>query len=233
MQRHRVCALAGVVFFVLPVVSALGQGAQQVSVETFYPRHAGAGRTTVINVAVPRGNEVQSAEISPPSGVTVAGITGNAGATDQAIGWWELTLDVAKDAAPGDRSLVLVLGNARRTAPVTISVPTHIPAISDLRITPQSNQRGLELQLSADDAAGDLGESPYVWFYADCGGGEPIVGALPGKVNARIVRALFPDLRSTAPDSASANASCSLQVRLTDKTGIESNTLKATLELRN
>lgn len=232
MQRHRVCALAGVVFFLLPVVSVLGQGAQQISVETFYPRHAGAGRTTVINVAVPRGNEVQSAEISPPSGVTVAGITGNAGATDQAIGWWELTLDVAKEATPGDRSLVLVLRNAR-TAPVTISVATHIPDISNLRITPQSNQRGLELQLSADDAAGDLGESPYVWFYADCGGGEPIVGALPGKVNARIVRALFPDLRSTAPDSAPANASCSLQVRLTDKTGIESNTLKATLELRN
>ena len=232
MQRHRVCALAGVVFFLLLVVSVLGQGAQQISVETFYPRHAGAGRTTVINVAVPRGNEVQSAEISPPSGVTVASITGNAGATDQAIGWWELTLDVAKDATPGDRSLVLVLRNAR-TAPVTISVPTHIPAISNLRITPQSNPRGFELQLSADDAGGDLGESPYVWFYADCGGGEPIVGALPGKVNARIVRALFPDLRSTVPDSAPANASCSLQVRLTDKTGIESNTLKTTLELRN
>ena len=231
MQRHRVCALAGVAFFLLPVVAVLGQGAQQISVETFYPRHAGAGGTTVINVAVPRGNEVQSAEISPPSGVTVAGITGNAGATDQAIGWWELTLDVAKDATPGDRSLVLVLRNGR-TAPVTISVSTHIPAISDLRITPQSTQRGLELQLSADDAAGDLGESPYLWFYADCGG-EPIVGALPGKVNARIVRALFPDLRSAAPDNAPTNARCSFQVRLTDKNGIESNTLKTTLELRN
>ena len=229
MRRRWLWATIGV--FLLAGVSVSGQGAPQISVETYYPRHAGAGRTTVINVAVPRNNEVQSAEISPPSGVTVAGITGKA-ASDQAIGWWELTLDVAKDATPGDRSLVLVLRNAR-TAPVTISVSTHIPAISDLRITPQSNQRGLELQLSADDAAGDLGESPYVWFYAECGGGEPIVGALPGKVNARIVRALFPDLRSTAPDSAPANARCSLQVRLTDRTGIESNTLKTTLELRN
>jgi hypothetical protein len=230
MQRYRGCALVGVVFLLLSVVSVLGQGAQQISVETFYPRHAGVGRTTVINVAVPRGNEVESAEVSPPSGITVAGITGKA-ASDQAIGWWEVTLDVAKDATPGDRSLVLVLRNAR-TEPVTISVPTHIPAISDLRITPPSNQRGLELQLAAEDVAGDLGEAPYVWFYADCGG-EPIVGALPGKVNARIVRALFPDLRSAAPDSVPANARCSLQVRLTDKTGIESNTLKTTLELRN
>ena len=230
MHRHRVCALAGVVFFLPPVVSLLAQGAQQISVETFYPRYAAAGRTTVINVAVPRGNEVQSAEVLPPSGVTIAGITGKA-ASDQAIGWWEVTLDVAKDATPGDRSLVLVLRNAR-TAPVTISVPTHIPVISDLRITPQSNQRGLEVQLAAEDVAGDLGESPYVWFYADCGV-EPIVGALPAKVNARIVRALFPDLRSAVPDNAPANAKCSLQVRVTDKTGIESNTLKTTLELRN
>jgi hypothetical protein len=224
------CAFVGVVFFLVPVVAVLAQRAQQIDVETFYPRHAGVGRTTVINVAVPRGNEVQSAELSPPSGVTIAGITGEA-ASDQAIGWWELTLDVAKDATPGDRSLVLVLRNGR-TAPVTISVPTHIPAISDLRITPQSNQRGLELQLAAEDVAGDLGESPYLWFYADCGG-EPIVGALPSKVNARIVRVLFPDLRSAAPDNAPANARCSLQVRLTDKTGIESNTLTTTLELRN
>jgi hypothetical protein len=230
MQGYRLCVLAGVVFILIPVVSVLGQGAQQISVETFYPRHAGAGRTTVINVAVPRGNEVESAEVSPPSGVTVAGITGKA-ASDQAIGWWEVTLDVAKDATPGDRSLVLVLRNAR-TAPVTISVPTHVPAISDLRITPQSNQRGLELQLAAEDVAGDLGEAPYVWFYADCGG-EPIVGAVPGKVNARLVRVPFPDLRSAAPDSVPASARCSLQVRLTDMTGIESNTLKTTLELRN
>jgi hypothetical protein len=230
MQGYRLCVLAGVVFILIPVVSVLGQGAQQISVETFYPRHAGAGRTTVINVAVPRGNEVESAEVSPPSGVTVAGITGKA-ASDQAIGWWEVTLDVAKDATPGDRSLVLVLRNAR-TAPVTISVPTHVPAISDLRITPQSNQRGLELQLAAEDVAGDLGEAPYVWFYADCGG-EPIVGAVPGKVNARLVRVPFPDLRSAAPDSVPASARCSLQVRLTDMTGIESNTLNTTLELRN
>lgn len=230
MQRHRVCATVG--FVLLSIVSVLAQGAQQISVETFYPRHAGAGRTTVFNVAVPRGNDVQSAEISPSSGVTVAGITGNAGATEQAIGWWELTLDVAKDATPGDRSLVLVLRNGRTTAPVTISVPTHIPAISDLRITPQSNQRGFELQLAAADAAGDLGESPYVWFFADCGG-APIVGALPSKVNARIVRAFFPDLRTAAPDNAAANAKCELQVRLTDRTWIESNTLKTTLELRN
>ena len=224
------CALVGVVFFLLRVVPVLGQRAQQIEVETFYPRHAGVGRTTVINVAVPRGNEVESAEVSPPSGVTVAGITGKA-ASDQAIGWWEVTLDVAKDATPGDRSLVLVLRNAR-TAPVTISVPTHVPAISDLRITPQSNQRGLELQLAAEDVAGDLGEAPYVWFYADCGG-EPIVGAVPGKVNARLVRVPFPDLRSAAPDSVPASARCSLQVRLTDMTGIESNTLNTTLELRN
>jgi hypothetical protein len=52
-------------------------------------------------------------------------------------------------------------------------------------------------------------------------------------VNARLVRVPFPDLRSAAPDSMPASARCSLQVRLTDMTGIESNTLNTTLELRN
>ena len=73
----------------------------------------------------------------------------------------------------GDRILVLVM-RMGRTVPITISVPTHVPTISDLRIVPpQSNQPTVELQLAAADAAGDLGDAPYVWFTAGCGG-EPI-----------------------------------------------------------
>ena len=106
MQRHRVCAVIGVAVS-LSVVSVLGQGAQQplVRIETVYPRHVARGRTTVINVAIPSRDAVQAAEISPSTGVTVSGIQGSGSETEQAIGWWEITLDVAKDAAPGDRSV--------------------------------------------------------------------------------------------------------------------------------
>ena len=231
MQRRLVCAVIGVSIALLSVVSVLAQGAQ-VTVETIYPRHAGRGLTTVINVALPRGQVVQAAEIMPSTGVKVAGIKGSAGETEQAIGWWEITLDVARDAAPGDRSLVLVMAKGR-SAPATISVPTHVPTISDLRIVPpQTNQPTFDVQVAVADTASDLGATPYVWFTADCGGGEPIVGAVRGTVNAGVVRAVLPHLRRAA-GSGNAVGKCDLQVRVTDSTGIDSNTLKSAIEFTN
>lgn len=234
MQRHQVCAVVGLSVSLLSVVSVLGQGAQQpqARIETVYPRHVARGQTTVINVAIPSRDAVQAAEISPSTGVTVSGIKGTGSETEQAVGWWAITLDVANDAAPGDRSLVLVM-RMGRTAPVTISVPTHVPTISDLRIgPPQSNQPTVELQFAAADAAGDLGDSPYVWFTADCGG-EPIVGAVKGKVSAGAVRATIPNLRKVAGDGTPTAGKCDLQVRVTDSPGTDSNTLKTTVEFRN
>jgi hypothetical protein len=234
MQRHLVCAIVAVPVSLLSVVSVLGQGTQgpPVPIETAYPRHAARGQTTVINVAIVSRDVVQAAEISPSTGVTVSGIRGSSSQTEQAVGWWEIALDVAKDAAPGDRSLVLVMPMGR-TAPATISVPTHVPTISDLRIVPPlSNQPTVELQLAAADAAGDLGDSPYVWFTAGCGG-EPLVGAVRSTVSAGIVRAALPNLRKAAGGGIPAAGKCDLQVRVTDSTGIDSNTLKTTVEFRN
>ena len=234
MQRRRVCAVVGVSFSLVSVVSVFGQGAQrpQVRIETVYPRHVARGQTTVINVAIPSRDTVQAAEISPSTGVTVTGIKGSGSESEQAIGWWEITLDVAKDVAPGDRSLILVM-RMGRTAPTTISVPTHVPTISDLRIVPpQSNQPTFELLLAAADAAGDLGDSPYVWFTAGCGR-EPLVGAVRSKVSAGVVRAVLPNLRKAAGDGTPAAGRCDLQVRVTDSAGIDSNTLKSTVEFRN
>ena len=234
MQRRRVCAVVGVSFSLVSVVSVFGQGARQpqVRIETVYPRHVARGQTTVINVAIPSRDTVQAAEISPSTGVTVTGIKGSGSESEQAIGWWEITLDVAKDAAPGDRSLILVM-RMGRTAPTTISVPTHVPTISDLRIVPpQSNQPTFELLLAAADAAGDLGDSPYVWFTAGCGR-EPLVGAVRSKVSAGVVRAVLPNLRKAAGDGTPAAGRCDLQVRVTDSAGVDSNTLKSTVEFRN
>lgn len=233
MQRHLVCAIVGVSVSLLSVASVLGQGAPRPqAIETVYPRHAARGQTTVINVAIVSKDAVQAVEISPSTGVTVSSIKGSSSETEQAIGWWEITLDVAKDAAPGDRSLVLVM-RMGRTVPATISVPTHVPTISDLRIAPpQSNQPTVELQLAAADAAGDLGDSPYVWFTAGCGG-EPLVGAVRGTVSAGLVRAVLPNVRKAASGGTPAAGKCDLQVRVTDSTGIDSNTVKTTIEFRN
>src|SRR5207244_12957227 len=116
MQRRWVCAVVGVLFPVVPVVSLSGQAAPQppIRVETFYPKHAAPGRTTVINVALPSPDAVDAAEISPATGVTVSGVKGSGSGSEQNIGWWEVTLDVAKDAAAGERSLVLAMRRGGR-----------------------------------------------------------------------------------------------------------------------
>ena len=230
MQPHRECLVFAAVILVASMSSLRAQGApQEIRVETLYPHHAVAGRTTVINVAVPSPDAVQSAEVSPSAGIRVAAITGSGSGSEQNIGWWEIALDVAGDAAPGDRKLVLVM-RAARTAPVTIAIPTHAPAISDLHVAAvTSGQPTYEVQLSATDPASDLGASPYVWFTADCGG-EPIVGAVRSRAAAGIVRAQMPDFRTAAGGGATADR-CDLRLRVTDLLGIDSNTVKTTVEL--
>ena len=220
-------------------VACLGPGApfsaaqqQQVRIETVFPAQVARGQSTVLNVAFPgRDLIVQTAEISPSSGVTVSGI--KRAADSQGIAWWELTVDVARDAAPGNRSLVLVMPLGR-TSPITVAIPSHVPSISDLRIvSAQANQPTLELQFAVADASGDLGDSPYVWFTTGCGGAaEPLVGAVSGKVSAGIVRAAVPNPRAPG-GGTSATARCDIKVRATDSGGIESNTLKTTVDFKN
>jgi hypothetical protein len=235
MQRRRVYAVVVVLFALLSAASVFAQGAKppQVIIETVYPLHIARGQTTVINVAVPSRDTVKAAQVSPATGVTVSALKGSSSETEQAIGWWEVTLDVAKDAAPGDRSLVLVLMQAGPTAPATFSISTGIPSISNLRILPPpSNQAAAELEFTAADPDGDLGQSPYIWFSADCGG-EPIVGAVRGKVSAGVVRAVLPHLRAAVGRDAAPADKCDLEVRVTDSMGVDSNRLKSTIQLKN
>jgi len=166
-----------------------------------------------------------------------------------ALTWSELSIDVAADAAPGNRTMVLVLP-AGRTAPVTITIASHVPSISELQVlsgpsnppasppaNPPASPPALELQFAAVDGSADLGDSPYVWFMIGCAG-DIHPGVVHGKVTLRdknngVVRASVPNLPIPARGGAAANEKCDLQVRVTDSGGIESNTLKTTIDFRN
>lgn len=209
-------------------LACLGPGvhsseAQAVRIDSFFPRQLPRGQSTVISVAVPSRDAVQAAEISPATGVKVSAV--KPGQNIQGtLTWSEITIDVAPDAAPGDRTLVLLMPMGR-TAPATITIPTHVPSISALRLlTSPSSQSPLELQLAAVDPSGDLGESPYVWFTMACGRNR-FPGVVYGKANGPVVRADIP--------LTLAKGQCDLQVRLTDSGGIESNTLTTTVSLTN
>jgi hypothetical protein len=175
----------------------------------------------VINVAVQNRDPIQAVEVSPPAGVKVSGI--KAGQNFQgAYTWSELSIAVAADAAPGQRTLVLVLPTGR-TVPVTIIIPERVPVISDLRVLPaQSNASGFDVEFSAVDASTGIGDSPYVWFMLNCGN-DIIPGVVHGKIasrnNGRVV------IHASVP-SAFAKGKCEFQVRVADSSGIESNTLK-------
>ena len=210
--------------------------AQPIRIESLFPQQLPLGQATVVNLAVASRDAIQAAQISPSQGVKVSGI--KLGQNIQgALTWSELTIDVAKDAAPGDRTLVLLMPMGR-TTPVTITIPSHVPSISELRLlSAQSNQSTLELQFSVVDASADLADLPYVWFTIGCGG-EPLVGVVRGKVTARdkgnaVVRASVSNSRTPARGGSRANGNCDLQVRVTDSGGIESNTLRTPVELKN
>jgi hypothetical protein len=205
------------------------QGPQGV-IEGIYPTQLVPGQTTVLNAGVPGRNDVTAAEISPATGVTVSGI--KRGEVKEGTTWWEISVAVARDAAPGDRTIMLT-GPMVRTAPRTLTVPTHIPTISDLRIlSAQTNQPTVDFQFAVADQAGDLGDSPYVWFSLRCGG-EPEVGVAKGKVANGVLRASIPNPRTRPKAGAPAPLNkCDLEVRASDSKRADSNTLKTAVDFK-
>ena len=190
---------------------------QPPSIEIAVPNQLVRGQTNVIHLAIPSRETFQGAEVSPSAGVTVSGVTNFKRAElSQNVAWWDVTIAVASDAAPGNRSLVLLM-TAGRTAPTTVIIPGHVPRISELRVVPaQASPRTLDVQFAAVDESSDLGELPYVWFTIACGG-EPTVGVVKGKTTGGTVRASIP---------RPAAAACDLELRASDAQKIDSNTLK-------
>jgi len=242
------------------LLTGLGPGvkrseAQQIRVEGAFPRQLTRGQATLINVAVPSRDSIQAVEISEKERETLRSaararqrfrnpVLQVSGADFTSISG-QLSIDVADNAAPGNRTMVLVLP-AGRTAPVTITIASHVPSISELRVlsgpsnppaNPPASPPALELQFAAVDGSADLGDSPYVWFMIGCAG-DIHPGVVHGKVTLRdknngVVRASVPNLPIPARGGAAANEKCDLQVRVTDSGGIESNTLKTTIDFRN
>lgn len=198
--------------------------AQAIRIEGMFPRQLPRGQETVVNVVVQNRDAIQAVEVSPPGGVKVSGI--KAGQNFQgAYTWSEISIAVAANAEPGRRTLVLVLPSGR-TAPVTITIPLHVPVISDLRIlAAQSNPPGFDVQFSAADPSADIGDSPYVWFMLSCGN-DIVPGVVHGKAAGRNSSGVI--IQTSIP-SAVAKGKCNFQVRLADSGGFESNALKTQL----
>jgi hypothetical protein len=114
---------------------------------------------------------------------------------------------------------------AGRTAPVTITIPTHAPAIADLRAAPGASA-GVDVELTATDPSADLAEQPHVWFVVGCKG-EPLRGVVRGRADAPNARTA--SIRATLPRPAATGGACDVTVRVTDVNGTDSNTLRTSV----
>ena len=187
------------------------------AIEYIFPNQLVRGQANVVHVAVPGREMFQAAEITPAAGVTVSAVTNSKRPElSQNVAWWEVTINVARDATVGNRTLVL-LSATGRSMPTAVMVVGHAPVTSDLKATPPAgNQRAVDVQLAVADESGDIGEQPYVWFTIACGG-EPTVGVVRGRAASGQVRASIP---------RPAASPCDLEVRASDTQKIDSNTLK-------
>jgi hypothetical protein len=209
-------------------------GAQQMPgvIGSIYPTQLVRGQSNVVHLALGRNNPVQAIEITPSAGVTVSDMKFRD--LNQGSVWWEFTVAVARDAAPGPRTLVAVQQSGR-TAPVAVLIPDHVPTISNLKVvSAQTNQPMVDLQLSAADQGGTFNAAPYVWFLLACGSGQPEAGIVRGKFDNGTIRASIPNPRTLAGHAGApaAGSHCDLQIRAADSSSIDSNTLPTTFDFK-
>jgi len=233
-RRRLMIAMSGALACVAMIGIAGISYSQQVAgvIGSVYPTQLMPGQSTSVHVALARNNPVQSIEVTPATGVTVSDIKFRD--LNQGSVWWEFTVTVAKDAAPGPRALVAVQQSGR-TAPVNVLIPDHMPNISNLRVvSAQANQPMVDLQLTASNQGGTFGGTPKVWFLLACGPGQPEAGIVRGKSENGTIRASIPNPR-TLQEHAGAPATgnhCDLQVRATDMSDIDSNVLTTTFDFK-
>jgi len=222
--------VAGLVIALLSLAPAIGFAQGPPVIEGFFPQQLAPGQTTVIHMGLNGRQQVTGLEITPAAGITVKNITTND--TRQNQGWWDVTIEVAKDAAPGDRMMVAT-GPMLRTAPRPVMVPAQVPNISGLKIVSASvSQPTLEFQFAMTETPNVIGDAPGVFYMLRCGG-EPEVGLARGTLANGVVHATIPNPRTQQKAGAEPlKNQCELEIRASDSKKADSNTLMTTVEFK-
>jgi len=220
---------AGLIAATALAPSARAQGLPNV-IEGFFPTQLVAGQTNVLHLGVPGRGDVTGVEVTPAAGITVKDI--KRGDVREGSLFWDVTIDVASDAMPGNRTIVAVNQNGR-TTPRPIAVYGHVPRISDAKIvSAQASQPTVQLQFAMAETPNEIGAAPYVWFFLACGG-EPESGVVKGKVANGVVTAAIPNPRTQMkPFAPPPNARCDLEFRASDSKMADSNTIKTAVDFK-
>lgn len=199
-------------------------------IEGFFPTQLVAGQSNVLHLGIPGRNDVSAVEFEPATGITVKDI--KKGDVREGSLFWDVTVDVAPDAAPGNRTIVAV-NPMGRTRPRPITVYNHAPAISNPKVVSAAvNQPTVQLQFAMTETPNDIGDAPLVWFFLGCGG-EPESGVLKGKLANGTVTVAIPNPRTQLkPFAPPPNSHCDLEFRASDAKMADSNTLKTTVDFK-
>jgi len=231
MKRRSRLFLAGLILLgtIATGHDADAQGLPNV-IEGFFPTQLAAGQGNVLHLGIPGRGEVTAVEINPAAGITVKDI--KRGDVREGSLFWDVTIDVASDAAPGNRTIVAVNQNGR-TAPRPITVYAKVPAISNPKIVSAAvNQPTMQFQFSMTETPNEIGDAPYVWFFLGCGD-EPESGVVKGKFANGVVTAAIPNPRTQLkPFARQPNNRCDLEFRASDSKMADSNTLKTTVDFK-
>jgi hypothetical protein len=211
-----------------PVVS-YAQGLPNV-IEGYFPTQLVAGQSNVLHLGIPGRNNVTAIEIEPAAGITVKDIKKSSDVREGSL-FWDVTVDVAADAAPGNRTIVAV-NPMGRTRPRPIAVYAHVPTISNPKIVAAVNQPTMQLQFAMSETPNEVGDSPLVWFFLGCGG-EPESGVLKGKLANGTVTVALPNPRTQLkPFAPPPNNHCDLEFRASDSKMADSNTIKTAVDFK-
>jgi len=231
MKRRSRLFLAGLILLgtIATGHDADAQGLPNV-IEGFFPTQLAAGQGNVLHLGIPGRGEVTAVEINPAAGITVKDI--KRGDVREGSLFWDVTIDVASDAAPGNRTIVAVNPNGR-TAPRPITVYAKVPASSNPKIVSAAvNQPTMQFQFSMTETPNEIGDAPYVWFFLGCGD-EPESGVVKGKFANGVVTAAIPNPRTQLkPFARQPNNRCDLEFRASDSKMADSNTLKTTVDFK-
>ncbi|HEY3157514.1 MAG TPA: hypothetical protein VGJ78_01025 [Vicinamibacterales bacterium] len=209
--------------------AARAQGLPNV-IEGFFPTQLVVGQTNVLHLGVPGRGDVTGVEVTPAAGITVKDI--KRGDVREGSLFWDVTIDVASDAMPGNRTIAAVNQNGR-TTPRPISVYGHVPRISDMKIlSAQTSQPTVQLQFAMAETPNEIGAAPYVWFFLACGS-EPESGVVKGKFANGVVTAAIPNPRTQMkPFAPPPNTHCDLEFRASDSKMADSNTIKTAVDFK-
>ena len=217
-----------VVLLLLAPAAGYAQGPQVI--EGMYPTQLVRGQTNVLHIGINGRQDVAAVEIVPAAGITVKSITRSDVRQNQ--GWWDVTMDVASDAMPGNRTMIAT-GPMLRTSARPLTVPTQVPTISDVKIlSAQVTQPAVQVQFAVKETPDAIGASPNVWYFLDCGN-EPLSGVAKARNVNGVVTASIPNPRTQLkPFAPPPNSRCDLEFRASDSKMADSNMLKTTVDFK-